>query len=320
MRTTGRRRYARSGFTLIELLVVIAIIGVLVALLLPAVQQAREAANRTQCLNNLKQLGIAAQTYHDSFSSFPSGWFCIETNTDPNQPNVCNPQSPIFPNAIYMGGTNPSWNGLTSLFLKMELDSNWNECNFYLSPGVVDNATAVRRTLNIWVCPSNRRPQAVNPTTGATVTPRWGPADYRANLSAGYQPGFVPGPAAASNPAAWVWDNGISYCNSTTSLADVTDGTSNTVLFGETLQGTWAQAGDCCVRTTVDRKINRPIVNSSTNPPTNSYTYWSSKHPGVVNFAMCDGSTRAMQATINPNTLIKFMTRSGGEALSADDK
>ncbi len=75
---------SRAAFTLIELLVVIAIIAVLVALIMPAVQSARESANRAKCQNNLKQLDLAAQEYHDAFNSFPSGWYCAVPTYDAN--------------------------------------------------------------------------------------------------------------------------------------------------------------------------------------------------------------------------------------------
>jgi len=316
MPASSEDRHSRSGFTLIELLVVIAIIGVLVALIMPAVQQAREAANRAKCLNNLKQLGIAAQEYHDSFSSFPAGWYCYAPQYDAmgnlvaGDTNCAGPGSPYQP---YM------WNGLTGLFLKLEQVNLWNEINFNLPPTDRSNWTSIRRTVDGMVCPSNRR--AVPTPTGATNTnlpPAAGPSDYRANMAAGMisTPTTDCPTVTASNAFCCVFDNGVMYQNSTVSIADVTDGTSNTVLIGESLQGTWPDAQSCCVRTNIDRTINKPITIAGKN----YYTYWMSKHPSLVNFVKCDGSVASTKDQINKMVLIKQMTRAGGETLSSDDK
>lgn len=300
MRVTQGMGRARAGFTLIELLVVIAIIGVLVALIMPAVQMAREAASKTQCLNNLHQLAIAAQGYHNDFGCFPAGWYCLEG--DP----AC---------SVY-GPAPTMWNGLTGLFLKMEGNNLFNEMNINLATNDVSNVTSVRRTLNGFLCPSNKTRQnanTVNTTTGVTTaTQPYGFSDYRGNMAAGYVAGCA---TPATTQACWNVDNGLTYKNSAVSLNDVGDGTSTTCLIGETLQGTWAQGSDCCVRTTVDRSVNFPIQIGGKN----AYTYWISRHPGIVNFAMCDGSTRSVKQTINKLTLIKMMTRNGGETLSSDE-
>ena len=298
MRGSYGRRGFRSGFTLIELLVVIAIIGVLAALILPAVQQAREAANRTKCLNNLHQLAIAGQNYHDSYGYFPSGWHC-----DPNDPN-CVPQSA----QSYM------WSGITGMFLKMEQENLYNEINFEFPPVYIENRTSVRRTLDSLQCPSKGK--ASNDANGAIKTPdgatvKFGVSDYRGNMAAGTIPGCIP--SAGSPFDCDYFDNGIMYRNSEVSIADVRDGTSTTIMMSEVLEGTWPDATSCCVRTTLQRKINRPIGNPA------RFTFWSSKHPGSINVAFCDGSARTMQNTIKPVILVKLMTRDLGESISSDE-
>jgi len=138
---------SRAAFTLIELLVVIAIIAVLVALIMPAVQSARESANRAKCQNNLKQLNLAAQEYHDAFNSFPSGWYCAVPTYDANNNLTSGDINCATPGTPYQ---NYMWNGMVGLFLKMEQNNLFNEINFNLTTLMPDNATAVRRTIDGW--------------------------------------------------------------------------------------------------------------------------------------------------------------------------
>jgi prepilin-type N-terminal cleavage/methylation domain-containing protein len=285
------------GFTLIELLVVIAIIGILVALLLPAVQSAREAGRRTQCINNLKQLDLAAQNYHDTFQQFPAGWICSELDGN------CLPYLP----QAYM------WNGLAGLFRQIEEGNLFNEINFDLPTDDPSNRTSVRRSLGWMMCPSNPRTDTRAGVTKPQPFDLYGKSDYRGNAAAGYDPNCADQTDYELNCS--YYNNGITYMNSAVSIQSITDGTTYTVIFGESVVGNWPVATSCCVRTTIRRQIDRPIPGS--NPP--SYNFWGSKHPGVINFARCDGSVSTVAKTVRPEVLVKVMTRDGGETVSAEE-
>ncbi|QDT55140.1 putative major pilin subunit [Caulifigura coniformis] len=140
-------RQRRVAFTLIELLVVIAIIAILIALLLPAVQQAREAARRTQCKNNLKQIGLAMHNYHDVFSVFP--------------PGIVNIRGCVATNASHL------WGGSTFLLPQLEQaplynQLNVNGCNIPVATTLFNGAALLAQPLPMFSCPSDSGP-AVNP-------------------------------------------------------------------------------------------------------------------------------------------------------------
>jgi prepilin-type N-terminal cleavage/methylation domain-containing protein len=319
---TGEKR-TRSGFTLIELLVVIAIIGVLVALIMPAVQSARESANRAKCQNNLKQLGLAAQEYHDTFNSFPAGWYCATPTYDPNGTFIGGDT-----NCQVFGASNYMWNGMTGLLLKLEQGNLFNEINFSLYSTARDNTTSVRRSIDAFVCPSNRRTTPFR-LSGQPATPTTaGPSDYRGNMAAGFvfpDQSSNTCPSGASPVQMFVngantqvclnYDNGVMYQNSQINISDITDGTTTTFLIGETITGSWYDATSSVIRTNLDRTINvKP------NPDgTYSYVYWMSFHPNLVNFTKCDGSVSSITSQINKQVLNKLMTRAGGESISSTD-
>jgi len=309
-----------SGFTLIELLVVIAIIGVLVTLIMPAVQSARESASRAKCQNNLKQLGVASQLYHDTFSCFPSGWYCLPPVYDANGNTVGGDPNCAAPNSPY---TQYMWSGMIGLLTKLEQGNLFNEINNGFYPYSPENSTGVRRTVEMFVCPSNRRlnqnPITVTTQAGTTISTRMGPSDYRGNMAAGMisqpDPNGNCRTLDPKNTYCNNYDNGVMYQNSQVNIADVTDGTSTTMLIGETLTGYWPDATSSAIRTNSDRTINKPITIGTTN----YYTYWMSKHPNLVNFARCDGSVGSITNQIKKDVLNKLMTRNGGESMSSEE-
>ena len=214
----------RRGFTLIELLVVIAIIAVLIALLLPAVQMAREAARRTQCRNNLKQIGLALHNYESTYRMFPvaqTSWFW---------------QGP--------GGVSRIWgrHSIHSAMLPyMEQEGLYNSINFSRSVTLHDgdgaNGTIRIIRLEAFLCPSDTPPQLTVPALPGSPAGKWQGNNYVACMGRGW-----PGPGAAGSPTAAFERDGLFYARQLGFLplhthGDIIDGTANTAAFSERLVG-----------------------------------------------------------------------------------
>jgi len=295
----------RRAFTLIELLVVIAIISILIGLLLPAVQKIREAANRLQCTNNLKQIGLACHNYHDTYDGLPPGYTATAS----------------YP------GTGPGWGWGTYLLPFIEQDNLYRHIDL-TQP--VETQVAIQQLLKVYLCPSDPGNRAPFTVVDGTFTPicQAAPCSYAATV--GSDASEVDDPDG----------NGTFYRNSRTRFADIADGLSNTVFIGDRAfadaQGTWAGiptnaitrpgianpwptttgAGQCLVL------VHNNWINIKTDAD-GGLDDFSSKHTGGVNLLMGDGSVRFVRSiTSDGPTRYAFWamgTRAGGEVVQSVD-
>jgi prepilin-type N-terminal cleavage/methylation domain-containing protein/prepilin-type processing-associated H-X9-DG protein len=328
----------RSGFTLVELLVVIAIIGILVALLLPAVQAAREAARRMQCSNNLKQLGLACQNYHDVFKTFPPALL------NSGQVSVAY-QTANFPE----GPRNHS--GILFLLPFFEQSPLHSQINFNVAtamrnatgqappPNSVVNDPFTSQRLKNLECPSH-------PQSGENM-PNSADVNYTFRNAKRTNYVFSSGSMSDGSGNYQGTSNDIRQGafgnNGAAKFADITDGTSNTLCMGEaaggrhktdTRYGPWGLQGvhTCChgrvvtgSTTVLDPTALNPGVNCydinfginqsyngntcTVNPANAGKTYawtFNSLHPGGAQFVMCDGSTQFLTETMDYLTLARL--------------
>ena len=284
----------RPAFTLIELLVVIAIIAILVGLMMPAVQQAREAANRISCTNNLKQIALACHNYEGIYKHFP-----------PSR----------------LPGEGPSWAWLLLPHIEQQ-----NLYNFW-APGVpfyLAGQAAQQSPVPLYFCPSRRSADSggsglpfkqragclqINGVQGAL-------GDYAASIGTtgtDYPLTIANGPTIAPN-GAFQFNIGIRF-------ADLSDGSSNTILLGEkhVPRGSYgAYPWDCSIydghNPTCNVRAGGPDF-ALAQMPTDPGWKFGSNHPGICQFAFCDGSVQQVVNTINPVVLGLLVQRNDGQVV-----
>ena len=300
---------SRRGFTLIELLVVIAIIAILIALLLPAVQQAREAARRTQCKNNIKQIVLATHNFHDTHGKLPYA-------TRDREP----------------GDDGDTWaTGFIQILPFIESDAiaqKWNPEEPRNSTVDTDgdghtNLSLQSLKIPTLLCPTMTEPTGTLGPPGEDRAPcsylfSAGTQDVSSLHYGAYLPSGVPAYDGAVVP--YITNDATNPNSRRTQFRDITDGLSNTFILGETdfapqgvpstdMGGVWAFGYIGYAWGTTYNQFNNH------NNTTTVYGAFRSQHPGGAHFAMADGSVRFFAETTPADVLNAHATRSGGEVI-----
>ncbi len=324
----ARGGHEAQGFTLIEVLVVLSIIGVLAGLLLSAVVAARESGRRIQCMNNLKQIGIALQSYVGKHGLFPSAY---ATGT-------------IEPGGPFENG--PCWGWGAMILGEMDQSAVYNSINFSFSFLNGPSRTVRQVRFSRYLCPSSEDlgPIVLPAPFGQIALEDLAPGNYVA--SAGTRDP-TSGLTADGGTVVLRESNkdGAMFVNSGVAFSQVTDGASNTLLVGERSRNladaTWVgtaplPVGIVCARSSNPRTrclFANILVTSHTGPENQNGQlvwvdrpnypasgadgYWS-RHPGGCNFLICDGSVRFLKDSIDPRIFGSLATRAGGEGVTAE--